>query len=120
MGATRPTTPDASARGFATTVSASSARPAISSAAAALVARQLRSRRRNVIEHTVGFLKDCRSLAIRFEKHTLHFLNMVNLAIIQRYRVCWPRTNRPELSCRTDHRTHHIAGVSIHMIILCG
>lgn len=45
----------------------------------------IRYRGRNVIERTVGFLKDCRSLATRFEKLALHFLNMVNLAIIQRY-----------------------------------
>jgi len=45
----------------------------------------IRYRGRNVIERTVGFLKDCRSLATRFEQFALHFLNMVNLAIIQRY-----------------------------------
>ncbi len=41
-------------------------------------------RGRNVIERTVGILKDCRSLATRFEQLALHFLHMVNLAIVQR------------------------------------
>lgn len=42
-------------------------------------------RGRNVIERCVGWLKECRSLATRFEKLAVHFLGMVQLAIIERY-----------------------------------
>jgi transposase len=44
-----------------------------------------RYRGRNVIERCVGWLKECRSLATRFEKLAVHFLGLVQLAIIQRY-----------------------------------
>lgn len=44
-----------------------------------------RYRGRNVIERCIGWLKECRSLATRFEKLAVHFLGMVQLAIIQRY-----------------------------------
>ena len=44
-----------------------------------------RYRGRNVIERSIGWLKECRSLATRFEKLALHYLGMVHLAIIQRY-----------------------------------
>jgi transposase len=44
-----------------------------------------RYRGRNVIERCVGWLKECRSLATRFEKLALHFLGMAQFAIIQRY-----------------------------------
>jgi transposase len=44
-----------------------------------------RYRGRNVIERCVGWLKECRSLATRFEKLAVHYLGMVHLAIIQRY-----------------------------------
>jgi transposase len=44
-----------------------------------------RYRDRNVIERGIGWLKECRSLATRFEKLALHYLGMVQLAIIQRY-----------------------------------
>jgi transposase len=40
---------------------------------------------RNVIERSIGWLKECRSLATRFEKLAIHYLGMVQLAIIQRY-----------------------------------
>ena len=40
---------------------------------------------RNVIERCVGWLKECRSVATRFEKLAVHFLGMVQLAIIERY-----------------------------------
>jgi hypothetical protein len=57
----------------------------------------LLDRRRTAIEHTVGVLKDSRSLATRFEQLALHFLNMGNLAIIQRYR----RLLAPDKPART-------------------
>ena len=44
-----------------------------------------RYRGRNVIERSIGWLKECRSVATRFEKLALHYLGMVQLAIIQRY-----------------------------------
>ena len=40
---------------------------------------------RNVIERSIGWLKECRSLATRFEKLAIHYLGMVHLAIIERY-----------------------------------
>ena len=42
-------------------------------------------RGRNVVERCIGWLKECRSLATRFEKLAVHFLGMVHLAIIERY-----------------------------------
>jgi transposase len=44
-----------------------------------------RYRGRNVIERSIGWLKECRSVATRFEKLALHYLGMVQLAIIERY-----------------------------------
>ena len=44
-----------------------------------------RYRGRNVVECCIGWLKECRSLATRFEKLAVHFLGMVHLAIIERY-----------------------------------
>ena len=44
-----------------------------------------RYRGRNVVECCIGWLKECRSLATRFEKLALHYLGMVHLAIIERY-----------------------------------
>lgn len=41
-------------------------------------------RRRNVIERAIGWLKEHRRLATRFEKLATHFLAMVKLAMIQR------------------------------------
>jgi transposase len=43
-----------------------------------------RYRGRNVIERCIGWLKECRSLATRFEKLAIHYLGMVQLAIIER------------------------------------
>lgn len=40
---------------------------------------------RNVIERSIGWLKECRSLATRFEKLAVHYLGMVQIAIIERY-----------------------------------
>ena len=42
-------------------------------------------RRRSVIECCIGWLKECRRIATRFEKLALNFLAMVKLAIIRRY-----------------------------------
>ncbi len=42
-------------------------------------------RRRNVIERCVGWLKECRRLATRFEKLALNFLAMLDLWMIERY-----------------------------------
>ena len=38
-----------------------------------------------MIERSLGWLKECRSLATRFEKLAIHYLGMVDLAIIERY-----------------------------------
>ena len=42
-------------------------------------------RRRSTIEQCVGWLKECRRVAMRFEKLALNFLAMLHLAMIQRY-----------------------------------
>lgn len=44
-----------------------------------------RYRQRAVIEQCVGWLKECRRIATRFEKLALSFLAMFKVAIIQRY-----------------------------------
>jgi transposase len=44
-----------------------------------------RYRGRSVIECGIGFLKECRSIATRYEKLALHYLGLVKLAIIERY-----------------------------------
>jgi transposase len=41
-------------------------------------------RRRSIIECCIGWLKECRRLATRFEKLALNFLAMAKVAIIQR------------------------------------
>ncbi|HUR39255.1 MAG TPA: transposase [Planctomycetota bacterium] len=41
-------------------------------------------RRRNVIERVVGYLKECRRVATRYEKLALSYLAMVKLAMIHR------------------------------------
>jgi transposase len=40
---------------------------------------------RNVMERCVGWLKECRSVATRYEKLALNYLTMVKLACIERY-----------------------------------
>jgi len=45
---------------------------------------KLTYRRRNIIERAVGWLKEHRRLATRFEKLAINFLAMVKLAMIQR------------------------------------
>jgi transposase len=42
-------------------------------------------RRRNIIERCVGWLKECRRIATRFEKLAVNFVAMLKLAIIERY-----------------------------------
>ena len=42
-------------------------------------------KRRNAIERCVGWLKECRRFATRFEKLAVRFLAMLQLAIIRRY-----------------------------------
>ncbi len=45
----------------------------------------VRYRGRSIIECDIGFLKECRSVATRYEKLALHYLGLVKLAIIERY-----------------------------------
>ena len=42
-------------------------------------------RRRSTIEQCVGWLKECRRVATRFEKLAVNFLALIHLAMIQRY-----------------------------------
>ena len=42
-------------------------------------------RRRNVIERCVGWLKECRRVATRYEKLAVNYLAMLKLAMIDRY-----------------------------------
>lgn len=42
-------------------------------------------RRRSVIECCIGWLKECRRIATRFEKLALNYLAMIKLAMIDRY-----------------------------------
>jgi transposase len=42
-------------------------------------------RRRNAVERCVGWLKECRRVATRFEKFAVNFLAMIQLAIIRKY-----------------------------------
>lgn len=44
-------------------------------------------RRRHVIECCIGWLKECRRVATRYEKLALTFLAMLKLAMVQRYFV---------------------------------
>jgi transposase len=42
-------------------------------------------RGRNVVECCIGWLKECRRIATRFEKLALNYLGMLKLAIIEQY-----------------------------------
>ena len=42
-------------------------------------------RKRNAVERCVGWLKECRRFAMRYEKLAENFLAMIDLAFIQRY-----------------------------------
>lgn len=41
-------------------------------------------RERNVVERCLGWLKECRRVATRYEKLAIHFLAMVKIAMIRR------------------------------------
>jgi len=41
-------------------------------------------RRRNTVERCIGWLKECRRIATRFEKLAVNFAAMLELAMIQR------------------------------------
>lgn len=41
-------------------------------------------RRRNVVERLIGWLKECRRVAMRYEKRGRHFLAMIKVAMIRR------------------------------------
>lgn len=42
-------------------------------------------RQRSIIERCIGWLKECRRLATRFEKLAVNFLAIVKVAIVERY-----------------------------------
>ena len=42
-------------------------------------------RKRSTIEQCVGWLKECRAVATRYEKLALNYLGLVKLAFIERY-----------------------------------
>jgi transposase len=49
--------------------------------------------KRNVIERMIGWLKEHRRVATRFEKKAVHFLAMIKLAFIRRYlKTCLSHT----------------------------
>ena len=41
-------------------------------------------RERNVVERCLGWLKECRRVATRYERLAIHFLAMVEIAMIRR------------------------------------
>jgi len=49
-------------------------------------------RRRSTIEQCVGWLKECRAAATRYEKLALNYLGLVKLAFIERYLRLLTRT----------------------------
>lgn len=42
-------------------------------------------RRRSIVEQLIGWLKECRRVATRYEKRAAHYLSMVKLAMVGRY-----------------------------------
>jgi transposase len=48
-----------------------------------------RYQQRKVIERCVGWRKECRSVATRYEKLALNDLGLVNLAMVERYLRVW-------------------------------
>ncbi len=42
-------------------------------------------RQRNVVERCIGWLKENRRVAVRYEKLAINYLGMLKLAMIQRY-----------------------------------
>lgn len=54
---------------------------------------------RNVVERSLGWLKECRALATRYEKLAVHYLGLVHLAIIERYlRILTRTSNEPAIT----------------------
>lgn len=43
-------------------------------------------KRRNIIERVIGWLKECRRVATRYEKKATHFLAVIKIAML---RLCW-------------------------------
>lgn len=54
-------------------------------------------RRRHVIENCVGWLKEARGIATRYEKLAIHYLGLLQLSIIRRFlrRLRGPLSHRP-------------------------
>jgi transposase len=46
---------------------------------------KLAYKRRSIIENCVGWLKECRRIATRFEKLAVNYLGMLKLAMVERY-----------------------------------
>ncbi len=46
---------------------------------------KLAYRRRSIIENCIGWLKECRRIATRFEKLAVNYAGMLKLAMIERY-----------------------------------
>ena len=44
-----------------------------------------RYRDRNIVERLIGWLKECRRIATRYEKTAKNFMGMIRMACIQRY-----------------------------------
>ena len=42
-------------------------------------------KRRNVVERCMGWIKECRRIATRFEKLAVNYLAMLKVALIERY-----------------------------------
>ena len=42
-------------------------------------------RRRNIVERTIGWLKECRRIATRYEKLAKHFQSMIHMAMILQF-----------------------------------
>ena len=55
------------------------------------------SRARNVVERCVGWLKQYRSIATRFEKLAVNYLTLVKLAMLQRYSRVLTATDVPPI-----------------------
>lgn len=51
-------------------------------------------RRRNIIERCVGWLKEARAVATRFEKLAIHYLGSIKLAMIRRHLRALNLSNR--------------------------
>lgn len=76
-------------------------------------------RQRSAIENCVGWMKECRRIATRFEKLALNFLAMLKLVIIQRYlRIAFsdsawpaaPRMGRPSVWAHAGEGSRAVSG----------